>query len=136
MQCPNPNLAVISVDVPIQMVSVQQKANSAMHVEVTTTTLHCASKRNAGKISSEEALCPTDAISAMDAAPAAPHVGTGTEAIAHVAIPGSHPAAPHIVLPMVHPLGTPYIPKGNSTPHRYFQDAIDVIPVDSITTGN
>ena len=113
MQSPVPSLAAISVGAAIQMVNVQLKVNSAMNMEAITTTLHYASKGDAGKTtSSEEALSPANAATAMDAIPAAPHVGTGAEVIACIAIPGPHPAAPHIVLPVVHHLGTPNVPKG------------------------
>ena len=116
MQCPNPNLAAISVGTPIQMVNVQLKVSNAMHVVAITTTLHCASKRDVGKTSSEEALSPTSASPAMDVAPAAPHVGTAIEAIAHAVIPGPHLAALHITHPMAHPIGTPHIPEGTLHP--------------------
>ena len=118
MQFHGPNLAAISVGTPIPMVNVQQKVNSAICVEAITTTLHCASKRDAGKTRSnlKEALSPTSAAAAVDVIPAAAHVGTATEVIAHVAISGPHPTAPHIVLPMVYPLGAPLIPKGNLHP--------------------
>ena len=100
------------------MVNVQQKVSSAMHVEVIITILHCASKRDAGKTrsNSEEALSPTNAATAMDIVPATPHIGTAAEVIACIAIPGPHPAAPHIVLPVVHPLGALLIPKGTLHP--------------------
>ena len=89
MQSPGQNLAAISVGTHIQMVNVQQKVNSATHVEAITTTLHCVSKRDAGKTrSSEEAISPTSAATAVDIVPAAPHVGTAAEVIACVAIPG------------------------------------------------
>ena len=89
MQSPSQNLAALSVGTPIQMVNIQPKVNSAMSVEAITTTLHCASRRDAGKTrSSEEALSPANAATAMDAIPAAPHVGTAAEVIADVAIPG------------------------------------------------
>ena len=91
------------------MVSVQPKVNSAMHVEAITTTLHYASK---GDTSSKEALSPTNAVPAMDIAPATPHIGTSTKVIAHIVIPGPLPAAPHIALPMVHQSGAPHVPKG------------------------
>ena len=113
MQYPIPNLAAISVGTPIQMVNVQLKVNSAMCVEATTTTLYYASKGDAGKKTSrEEALSPANSPTAMDTIPSAPHVGTGTEVIACIAIPGPHLAAPHIALSMVHHLGTPHVPKG------------------------
>ena len=64
-----------------------------------------------------------------------PPAGTTAEAIACTVIPGPLPTAPHIVLPMAHPLGAPPIPKGTLPPHRYFQESIDVIPANSITTG-
>ena len=76
---------------PIKMVSVQQKANNALHAVAITATLCCASKRDTGKLGkteSEEALSPTIASQAVDTMPAAPHVGTTTEAIARAAIPG------------------------------------------------
>ena len=111
MQSPIPNLAAISVGAPIQMVNVQLKVNSAMCVEA--ITLPYASKGDAGKTtSSEEALSPANAATAMDAVPAALHIGTDADVIAHVAMPGPHPAAPHIVLPVAYHLGTPHIPKG------------------------
>ena len=84
-----------------------------------TTTLCCAKRRDAGntsKTSSREALSPASATPAMDATPAAPHVGTTTEAIAHTVIAGPLPAALHVVLPMVHSLGAPPIPKGTLHP--------------------
>ena len=113
MQFHGPNLAAIGVGTPIPMVNVQLKVNSAMHVEAITTTLCCASKRDAGKTrsNSKEALSPTSAATAVDIVPAAPHVGTATEVIACIAIPGPI-SPPHLVLPVVHPLGTPLIPKG------------------------
>ena len=86
-----------------------------MHVVGITTTLCCASRRNASKTSSEEATSPTSAIQAMDIVPATPHVGTGTEVIACIAIPGPQPPAPHVVHLVVHPLGDLHVPKG--TPH-------------------
>ena len=115
MKCPNLNFAAISVGTPIPMVSVQQKANNVMCAVATTTTLYCASKRNAGnpgKTDGEEATSQTSASQAMDVTPAIPHVGIATEAIACVVIPGPHPTA----LPMVHPQGTPLIPK--CAPHH------------------
>ena len=62
--------------------------------------------------SSKDALSPTNAVPAVDITPATPHVGTGAKVIACVVIPGPHPAAPHIVLPVAHHLGAPHIPKG------------------------
>ena len=113
---PGQNLAAKSVGTPIQMVNVQLKVNSAMHVEAITTTLCCASKRDAGKTSNKEALSPASATTAVDVIPATPHIGTASDVIALLAIPGPHPTAPHIVLPMVHPLGAPHIPKGTLYP--------------------
>ena len=52
----------------------------------------------------------------MDGIPAAPHIGTAAEVIAHIAIPGPHPTDPHIVLPMVYPPGAPLVPKGTLHP--------------------
>ena len=55
------------------------KVSNAMHVEAITTTQCYASKGNAGKTtSSAEALSLTNAVSAMDVTPAAPHIGKGT----------------------------------------------------------
>ena len=117
MQSPIPSVAAISVGTPIQMVNVQQKVNSATHVEAITTTLCCASKRDAGKTrSSKEALSLTSAATAVDIIPAAPHIGTAAEVIAHIPIAGPHPTAPHIVLPMVHCPGAPLIQKGAEHP--------------------
>ena len=133
MQLPSPNFATISVGTPIQMVSVWPKVNSAMHVEAITTTLHYASKGDTGKTtSSKEALSQANAATAMDVAPAAPQVGTGSTVIARVAIPGSLLTVPHIVPPVVHSAHL----NRHSTPHRYYQDALEVIPADSITTGS
>ena len=136
MQCPNPNLAAISVGSPFQMVYVQLKVNSAMHVEAITTTLHCASKMDTGKTSSKEALSPASATPAVDITPAAPHVGITVEVIAHVAIPGPHPAAASCI--PAHGTSPRHSShsKRCSTPHRYYQDATDMIPADSITTGS
>ena len=72
------------------------------------------------------------AISAVDAIPATPHIGTAIRSHSScTVIPGPLPAALHIVLPMVL-----FHSKRCSTPHRYHQDSIDVIPADSITTGS
>ena len=100
--------------------------------------LLCARRRDAGNPgkSSREALSPTSTIPAMDVIPATPHVGTAAEAIVHTAIPGPLPTALHIVLPMVHPLGTPHIPKDAQLPTGTTRTLIDVIPTDSITTGS
>ena len=102
-----------------------------------TTTLCCASKRDAGKTSSEEALSPTSTYPAMDIAPAAPTCRHCCRSHSlHAVIPGPHLHSPSCSTSH----GTS--PKCSShsircsTPHRYFQDAIDVIPADSITTGN
>ena len=114
MQSPNPKFAAIRVGTPIQMVNVQPKVSS---VKAITTTLCYISKGDAGKTTScKEALSPTNAVTAMDVDPASPHVGTGAKVIAHVAIPGPHPTAPHIVLPVAHHLGGPHIPKGTLQP--------------------
>ena len=118
------------------MVNVQQKVNSTTRMEAITTTLHCASKRDAGKIrSSEEALSPTSAATAVDVIPAAPHIGTATEVIAHVAIPGPSCSPSCSPTRGTSPRCCSHS-KRCSTPNRYYQDAIDVIPADSITTGN
>ena len=115
MQCQGHNQAAISVGTPIPMVNVQLKVNSATRVVAITTTLCCVKRRDAGnpsKTSNRESLSPANATPAMDATPAAPHVGTATEAIAHAVIPGPLPAVPHVVLPVEHPLGTTPVPKG------------------------
>ena len=86
-------------------------------VEAITTTLCYASKGDAGKtISSEEALSPANAVTAMDIAPAAPHMGTGAKVIACIAIPGPLPETPYVALPMAHHLGAPHIQKGTLHP--------------------
>ena len=119
MQCQGHNQAAISVGTPIPMVNVQLKVNSDMLAVAITTTLCCAKRRDAGnpsKTSSREALSPASATPAMDTTPATPHIGTATEAIACTVIQGPLPTAPHVVLPMAHPLGAPPIPKGTLHP--------------------
>ena len=137
MPCPNYQ-AAISVGTPIQKVNVQQKVCSVMRAVVLIILLLCAKGRDTGNPgkSSREALCPTNTIPAMDIIPATPHIGTATEAIAHTVIPGPLPIALHVFLPHgASPRHSSYS-KRHSTPHRYYQDSIDVIPADSITTGS
>ena len=117
MQCPS-HYAAISVGTPIQIANVQLKVNSATHAMVSIIILLYVKRRDAGNPgrSSREALSPTSAITAVDITPAAPHVGTAAEAIVHAAIPGPLPTALHVVLPMVHLLGTPHFPKSAQHP--------------------
>ena len=87
--------AAISVGTPIQIVNVQPKVNNVMHAMVLIIILLCAKRRDAGNPdrSSREALSPTSTIPAVDVIPAAPHIGTATEAIVHAVIPGPLPTA-------------------------------------------
>ena len=103
---------------PILRPNVLLKVSNGTRAVALIITLNCARRRDAGNPgkSSREALSPASAIPAMDAIPAAPHIGTATEAIDHAAIPGPLPAALHIGLPVVHPLGAPPIPKGTLHP--------------------
>ena len=66
-----------------------------------------------------------------NADPAALLAGTTTT----IALPGPLPAVPHAAHPIVLPQQSG---KSNchATPHRYFQDSIEVIPADTVTTGN
>ena len=64
-----------------------------MHAMVLIILLLCAKRMDTGNPgkNSREALSPVSTIPAMDIIPAAPHVGTAAEAIAHAVIPGPLP---------------------------------------------
>ena len=137
MQFPGRNLASISVGTPIQMVNVQQKVNSAMHVEAINTTLCCASKRDAGKTRKQQRGFKPNKHSYNHGC----HSSHSLYRHCH----RSHSLSSHSRTPFHSPSPSP--PHGASPrcslhskrcsiPNRYYQDAIGVVPADSITTGS
>ena len=119
------------------MVNVLPKVNSPMHVEAITTTLHYASKGDAGKtIGSEEALKPNKCSSSCgQCSSCSPHWyrHKGHSSCSHSRTPSCSPS--HSPSHGTSPRCSSHSKRCN-TPDRYYQDAIDVIPADSITTGN
>ena len=135
--CPYPpNIAVRSVPTP----SVQPKVNSATYVVDTITSQHCASSKVANRQPSrpcKEAISLQDTVLAvimeLHVVPVTPvqtlplyHHSTSRTPSHSPSCSPSHSTLPwHFVQSNRH-----------STPHRYFQDALEVIPADSITSGS
>ena len=71
----------------------------------------------------------------MDVIPAAPHGGTAAEVIARVVIQAPSHSTSHSPTCGASPRHSSHS-KRHSTPHRYYQDALEMIPANSITTGS
>ena len=116
-----PNITVRSVVTLISTPSVLPKVNSAMHVVGIITSLHSASREVNDRPSRpcKEAISLQDTVIAVIAelhvVPATLHAGTAAIVLTIIALPGPHPTALHIVLPIVHcpcalldQIGTPH----------------------------
>ena len=140
MPCPHPNIAVRSVVTPIPTQSALQKASSAMHAMATTTLPSCVLKRVEDKTKKQtpqrgfQPKCHTSShcrhrtsFSPWSHQCRSPsqrsHSRTPSHSLSH---------SPSHSTSLWHSSQS----KRCSAPHRYYQDAIKVIPVDSITTSS
>ena len=136
MQCSS-HKAALSVGTPIQIVNVQLKVNNAMRAMVLITILLCAKRRDAGNSGrSSRGFKPNKRSSSRGCrASHSPHRHRGRNHRSH-----SHSRTPSCSPSCSPTHGTSprhsSCSKKCSTSHRYYQDSIDIIPADSITTGS
>ena len=137
MPCPNYQ-AAISVGTPIQKVNVQQKVCSVMRAVVLIILLLCIQKKGHRQPRQKQ---QRGFMSNKHYSSRGHHTSHSPYRHCH----RSHSSHSHSRTPSHSPSCSPThgasprhssYSKRHSTPHRYYQDSIDVIPADSITTGS
>ena len=143
MHCPlPPNIAARSVVTPIPTQNVLQKVNSAVHAVAITISLHYASReddarwtnRTCKEASSQDAVLAV--IVELHIVPAAPHADTAFRSPNHHSTSRTPSHSPSCSPSHSALLWGSAQSNRHSTPHRYYQDALEVIKADGITTGS
>ena len=130
-----PNIAARRVGTPIPTASVLPRVSNAMYVEATITTLCCASRRDTTRKRQQRGYKPK----------CNPSCGCHSSHSPWRHCCRSHSLHSHSRTPSHSPSHSPScgtLPQHSSpskrcsTPHRYYQDALEMIPADSITTDS